>query len=124
MGEETSDSYVRRGLLPITSIQGDADPTVPCSHSVRLQEALKQVGVDGELITIPGGKHGGFTRAENERAYKAKSLLGQTRSRPNNLFKLSSVDKLQRSAQPANGGMGSPGVANMISVIALILRFP
>ncbi len=62
-------TYVRSGLPPIISIQGDADPTVPYSHSVRLQDALKKAGVAGELVTIPGGKHGGFTRAENERAY-------------------------------------------------------
>jgi acetyl esterase/lipase len=64
-------TYVRPGLPPIISIQGDMDPTVPYSHSVRLQDALKKAGVDGELVTIPGGKHGGFTRAENERAYAA-----------------------------------------------------
>ena len=64
-------TYVRAGLPPIISIQGDQDPVVPYSHSVRLQDALKKVAVDGELITIPGGKHGGFTRAENQRAYAA-----------------------------------------------------
>ncbi len=71
-------TYVRSGLPPIISIQGDMDPTVPYSHSVRLQEALKKVGVDGELVTIPNGKHGGFTRAENERAYAAvKAFLAK-----------------------------------------------
>src|SRR5215813_4483741 len=64
-------TYVRSGLPPIISIQGDADPVVPYSHSVRLQDALKKVGVPGELVTIPGGKHGGFTRAENHKAYAA-----------------------------------------------------
>ena len=64
-------TYVRSGLPPIISIQGDQDPVVPYSHSVRLQEALKKSNVDGELITIPGGKHGGFTRAENQRAHAA-----------------------------------------------------
>jgi acetyl esterase/lipase len=64
-------TYVRAGLPPIISIQGDQDPVVPYSHSVRLQDALKKVAVDGELITIPGGRHGGFTRAENQKAYEA-----------------------------------------------------
>jgi acetyl esterase/lipase len=64
-------TYVRGGLPPIISIQGDQDPTVPYAHSVRLQDALKQAGVDGQLVTIPGGKHGGFTRAENQRAHEA-----------------------------------------------------
>ena len=69
---------VRAGLPPVISIQGDQDPTVPYDHSVRLQDALKKVAVDGELITIPGGKHGGFTRAENQRAYAAiKAFLAK-----------------------------------------------
>jgi acetyl esterase/lipase len=62
-------TYVRAGVPPIITIQGDADPVVPYSHSVRLQQALQQVGVDHELVTIPGGKHGNFSRAENQRAY-------------------------------------------------------
>jgi acetyl esterase/lipase len=71
-------TYVRPGLPPFISIQGDADPTVPYSHSVRLQEALKKTGVDGELVTIPGGRHGGFTRAENQKAYAAiKAFLAK-----------------------------------------------
>jgi len=71
-------TYVRAGLPPVIAIQGDADPTVPYSHSVRLQEALKAAGVDTELVTIPGGKHGNFTRAENQRAYTAiKSFLAK-----------------------------------------------
>ena len=76
-------TYVRAGLPPIISIQGDQDPTVPYAHSVRLQEALKKVGVDGELVTIPGGKHGGFTRAENQRAYAAiKAFLAKHDTMP------------------------------------------
>ena len=71
-------TYVRAGLPPIISIQGDQDPVVPYSHSVRLQDALKKVAVDGELVTIPGGRHGGFTRAENLRAYQAiKAFLAK-----------------------------------------------
>jgi acetyl esterase/lipase len=71
-------TYVRAGVPPIISIQGDQDPVVPYSHSVRLQDALKKVGVDGALVTIPGGKHGGFTRAENQRAYEAiKAFLAK-----------------------------------------------
>ena len=58
-------SYVRPGLPPILSIQGDADPTVPYSHSVRLREALTKAGVPNELMTIPGGKHGKFTKEQN-----------------------------------------------------------
>jgi acetyl esterase/lipase len=64
-------TYVRAGLPPIISIQGDADPVVPYSHSVRLKQALEKAGVAHELVTIAGGRHGNFTRAENQRAYAA-----------------------------------------------------
>ena len=62
-------TYVRPGLPPILTIQGDADPTVPYSHSVRLQEALERAGVPHQLVTISGGKHGMFTGDEYVRIY-------------------------------------------------------
>jgi len=64
-------TYVRPGLPPILSIQGDADPTVPYAHSLRLREALNKAGVANELVTIPGGKHGNFTAEERTRIYAA-----------------------------------------------------
>ena len=64
-------TYVRPGLPPIISIQGDADPTVPYSQNVRLHQALEKVGVRNQLVTIPAGKHGGFTDAEMMKAYDA-----------------------------------------------------
>jgi acetyl esterase/lipase len=64
-------TYVVPGLPPVLSIQGDADPTVPYSHSVRLQEALDKVGVAHQLVTIPGGKHGNFTPEERTTIYVA-----------------------------------------------------
>ena len=57
-------TYVRAGLPPILSIHGDADPTVPYQHGVQLHEELSKVGVTNELHTVPGGRHGGFNRAE------------------------------------------------------------
>lgn len=62
-------TYVRPGLPPILMIQGDADPTVPYSHSVRLKKALDDAGVPNELLTIPGGKHGGFSGPEMGTAF-------------------------------------------------------
>jgi acetyl esterase/lipase len=62
---------VNASTPPTISIHGDADPTVPYTQSVRLHEALKSAHVKEQMITIPGGKHGGFTRAENERAFAA-----------------------------------------------------
>ena len=62
-------TYVREGLPPILTIHGDADPTVPYQHAVRLHDALNQVKVPNQLLTIPGGKHGGFTPEERTRIY-------------------------------------------------------
>jgi acetyl esterase/lipase len=63
--------YVRPGLPPIFMVQGDQDPTVPYSHSVRLKAALDKADVPNELLTIPGGKHGNFTPAERVRIHAA-----------------------------------------------------
>ena len=57
-------TYVRRGLPPVLTIHGDADPIVPYGHAVRLHEALDDAGVSNELHTVPGGSHGGFDRAQ------------------------------------------------------------
>ncbi len=62
-------TYVQKSVPPIISIQGDADPVVPYTHSVRLHEALDKVGVPNELVTIKGGGHGGFDSNETLRAY-------------------------------------------------------
>ena len=62
-------NYVRPGLPPILSIHGDADPLVPYSHAVQLHKALSETGVLNQLLTIPGGKHGGLTRTETLKAY-------------------------------------------------------
>jgi acetyl esterase/lipase len=64
-------TYVRAGGPPTISIHGDADPTVPYAHSVRLQEALQKAGVVHELITIPGGGHGNFLPDQWQLAYAA-----------------------------------------------------
>jgi acetyl esterase/lipase len=62
-------TYVRAGLPPIISIQGDADPIVPYSNSTRLRDALTTAGVPNELVTIPGGGHGNFKADERVRAF-------------------------------------------------------
>jgi acetyl esterase/lipase len=64
-------TYVRPGVPPVVSVHGDADPLVPYSHSTRLQEALQKAGVAHELITIPGGGHGGFPPEQWQRSYAA-----------------------------------------------------
>jgi acetyl esterase/lipase len=64
-------SYVRAGLPPIMTVHGDADPLVPYPQAVKLHEALTKAGVQNQLLTIPGGKHGGFTPDERTRIYIA-----------------------------------------------------
>jgi acetyl esterase/lipase len=64
-------SFVRPGVPPILTIHGDADPTVPYTHAQRLQEALEKAGVPHKLITIPGGKHGGFSPEERTMIFVA-----------------------------------------------------
>jgi acetyl esterase/lipase len=58
-------TYVRKTLPPILTIHGDADPTVPYQHAIRLHKALEAQGVPNELLTIPGGKHGGFNAEQS-----------------------------------------------------------
>ena len=57
-------TYVRKNLPPIFTVHGDKDQLVPYNHAVRLHEALTKAGVVNQLVTIPGGKHGGFSPEE------------------------------------------------------------
>jgi acetyl esterase/lipase len=63
-------TYVRSGVPPVLTIHGDADPTVPYSHAVRLHEALTKAGVRNQLFTIAGGGHGGFTAEQDLAAFE------------------------------------------------------
>lgn len=62
---------VRPGVPPVLTIHGDADSLVPYSHALRLQQALTKAGVKNQLVTIPGGDHGGFSLEQDTMAYKA-----------------------------------------------------
>jgi len=71
-------TYVRAGLPPILSVHGDADPTVPYQESVQLHAALTKLNVPNQLVTIPGGKHGGFTSEQRDRIYLTiREFLGK-----------------------------------------------
>jgi len=71
-------TYVRPGLPPILSIQGDADPIVPYSQNVRLRDALTKAGDSVELVTIPGGGHGNFKPEERTKIYlKIREFLAK-----------------------------------------------
>ncbi|HXG63737.1 MAG TPA: alpha/beta hydrolase [Blastocatellia bacterium] len=60
---------VRAGLPPIITIHGEADEIVPYSQAVKLHAALDKAGVPNQLVTIRGGKHGGFDRRELVNSY-------------------------------------------------------
>jgi acetyl esterase/lipase len=64
-------TYVRKGLPPIFTVHGDKDQLVPYNHAVRMHDALTKAGVPNQLLTIPGGKHGGFSKEEMGRIYAA-----------------------------------------------------
>ena len=69
--------YVREGLPPIITIHGDQDPRIPHSQAVRLHDGLDRVGVPNQLVTIPGGGHGGFSAEEMIRSHVAvRKFLG------------------------------------------------
>jgi acetyl esterase/lipase len=71
-------TYVRAGLPPILSIQGDADPIVPYSQNVRLRDALTKAGATNELVTVPGGGHGNFKPEERTKIYvKIREFLAK-----------------------------------------------
>ncbi|MBI5281336.1 MAG: alpha/beta hydrolase [Candidatus Solibacter usitatus] len=73
-------SYVTSALPPILTIHGDADPTVPYTHALRLHEALTKAGVPNQLHTVPGGKHGGFTDEQRLKAFVAiRAFLEQNK---------------------------------------------
>lgn len=71
-------NHVRAGLPPVITIHGDADDIVPYSHAQRLHAALDKAGVPNQLVTIPGGGHGGFKRQEILSSYaEVKKFLRQ-----------------------------------------------
>ncbi len=71
-------TYVRKDLPPILTIHGTADQLVPYSHATRLHEALTKAGVPNQLVTIPNGRHGGFTREEMLKIYATiREFLGK-----------------------------------------------
>lgn len=61
--------HVRAGLPPILTIHGDKDQLVPYAHAVRLHDALTKAGTPNQLLTIPGGGHGGFTPEERMKIF-------------------------------------------------------
>jgi len=62
-------TYVRKKLPSILTLHGDADPTVPYEHGVRLTKGIAAAGGQAELVTVPQGKHG-FPKPDVDRIYE------------------------------------------------------
>jgi acetyl esterase/lipase len=62
-------SYIRKDLPPVFTVHGTSDQLVPYAHATRLHAALDKAGVPNRLVTIPNGKHGGFTREQMLQIY-------------------------------------------------------
>jgi len=56
--EASPITYVSKNDPPFLEILGDQDEYIPFSEATNLQSALQRVGVQCEIIRIPGGKHG------------------------------------------------------------------
>jgi acetyl esterase/lipase len=68
-------TYVRNNSPPIISVHGEKDPVVPYEQAARLHQALDRAGAKNQLVTVPGGGHGGYsiypwTSDQNGNAYK------------------------------------------------------
>ena len=53
-------TYITPNDVPVLTIHGDADPTVPYAQAVLLDKALSKAGVPSYFISVIGGGHGGF----------------------------------------------------------------
>lgn len=56
---------------PVITIHGDKDTLVPYTQARRLHEVLNREGIRNQLVTIPNGGHGNFSRDEVRRAMVA-----------------------------------------------------
>ncbi len=57
-------NYVTKDAPPIISIHGDSDSVIPHIQSEQLHNALDEVNVKNQLVTLPGGQHLGFTKEQ------------------------------------------------------------
>ena len=56
--------YITAKAPPILTIHGTDDGVVPYSQSQLLHKALEKVGTTHQLLSLPGGKHMGFTEEQ------------------------------------------------------------
>jgi acetyl esterase/lipase len=63
-------TYVRKGIPPLITVQGERDSTHPVADSIRFTDALKVAGADVEIHLVPNATHG-FTNPTWPEAEKA-----------------------------------------------------
>ena len=51
-------SFASKDDPPIMQVHGDKDDIVPIQHASNLHQKLKTLGVESELVVVPGGNHG------------------------------------------------------------------
>jgi acetyl esterase/lipase len=61
-------THVRKGLPPILTIHGTADPSVPYEHGLRLTRQLNDAGARAVLVSVREGLHG-FPKAQTDEIY-------------------------------------------------------
>ncbi|PNY35500.1 hypothetical protein C2E31_18555 [Rhodopirellula baltica] len=75
-------SFVSKDDPPMMQVHGDADDIVPIEHAYNLDKALKSVGVECELVTIPNANHSvanaGDNVAKQATRFVEDHLLGQS----------------------------------------------
>lgn len=61
-------SFVSKDDPPIMQVHGDKDVIVPIEHAHNLHKQLEKIGVESELVVIPGGNHSVAGARDSKRA--------------------------------------------------------
>jgi acetyl esterase/lipase len=61
---------VRPGMAPVLTIHGTADPVVPFSQALKLQDALTTAGVRHQFLGIPESGHGAYSTSQRNAAHQ------------------------------------------------------
>jgi len=69
--EASPQTYVTGDDPPFLILHGTNDRIVPYDQSVQFDKALREAGVESQLISIEGGGHGGFDSPDTDARVKA-----------------------------------------------------
>jgi len=70
--------YVRSGLPPLLTIQGNQDELVPYEQAVKMHQKLDEYGVPNQLLTLIGAGHGNFSPEQTHLIYQTIQDFLQT----------------------------------------------